>query len=88
MANLALNPTAFAKGFATLFNKDAQKWFESTGYSTSGRGLDAATSIESANKAIEKLKSGYKKSEVAKITGLHINTITKINKALNKLESN
>jgi hypothetical protein len=55
MVNLALNPTAFTKGFATLFNKDAQKWFESTGYSTSGRGLDAATSIESANKAIEKL---------------------------------
>lgn len=40
-------------------------------------------------KAIEFIKIGkLKKSEVAKITGLHINTITKINKALNKLESN
>jgi DNA invertase Pin-like site-specific DNA recombinase len=40
-------------------------------------------------KAIEFLKiDKLKKSEVAKITGLHINTITKINKALNKLESN
>lgn len=38
--------------------------------------------------AVDRLKLGLKKSEVAKITGLHINTITKINKALNKLESN
>jgi len=38
--------------------------------------------------AVDRLKFGIKKSEVAKITGLHINTITKIGKALNKLESN
>jgi hypothetical protein len=37
-------------------------------------------------KAIERLKSGYKKSEVAKITGLHINTITKISKVLDKIK--
>jgi hypothetical protein len=38
--------------------------------------------------AVERLKLGIKKSEVAKITGLHLNTITKIGKALEKLESN
>lgn len=36
-------------------------------------------------KAVERLKMGIKKSEVAKITGLHLNTITKINKILKKL---
>jgi DNA invertase Pin-like site-specific DNA recombinase len=38
-------------------------------------------------KAVDRLKLGVKKSEVAKITGLHLNTITKISKALEKLES-
>jgi DNA invertase Pin-like site-specific DNA recombinase len=38
--------------------------------------------------AVERLNLGLKKTEVAKITGLHINTITKISKALNKIESN
>lgn len=38
--------------------------------------------------AVDRLKLGIKKSEVAKITGLHLNTITKISKALNKIESN
>lgn len=36
-------------------------------------------------KAVERLKLGIKKSEVAKITGLHINTITKISKVLHKI---
>jgi DNA invertase Pin-like site-specific DNA recombinase len=35
--------------------------------------------------AVERLKLGLKKTEVAKITGLHINTITKINQALKKV---
>ena len=36
--------------------------------------------------AVERLKLGLKKTEVAKITGLHINTITKISQALKKVE--
>lgn len=36
--------------------------------------------------AVDRLKLGLKKSEVAKITGLHINTITKISQALKKVE--
>jgi DNA invertase Pin-like site-specific DNA recombinase len=36
--------------------------------------------------AVDRLKLGLKKSEVAKITGLHTNTITKISKALHKIK--
>lgn len=36
--------------------------------------------------AVERLKLGLKKNEVAKITGLHINTITKISKAMEKIK--
>jgi DNA invertase Pin-like site-specific DNA recombinase len=36
-------------------------------------------------KAVELLKKGYKKVEVAKITGLNVNTITKISKLLSAL---
>lgn len=36
--------------------------------------------------AVDRLKFGIKKSEVAKITGLHNNTITKISKALERIK--
>jgi DNA invertase Pin-like site-specific DNA recombinase len=57
-----------------------------------GRKLGTSTStLDFLNKpknkiAVERLKLGLKKSEVAKITGLHINTITKINKALDRIK--
>jgi DNA-binding XRE family transcriptional regulator len=37
--------------------------------------------------AVDRLKLGLKKSEIAKITGLHINTISKISKLVHKIES-
>lgn len=37
-------------------------------------------------KAMELLKKGYKKIEVAQITGLNINTITKINKVMTSMD--
>jgi DNA invertase Pin-like site-specific DNA recombinase len=57
-----------------------------------GRKVGTSTStLDFLNKpknkiAVERLKLGLKKSEVAKITGLHNNTITKIAKALDKLK--
>ena len=36
--------------------------------------------------AVERLKLGLKKTDVAKITGLHINTITKISKAIDRIK--
>ena len=58
-----------------------------------GRKVGTSTStLDFLNKpknktAVERLKLGLKKSEVAKITGLHINTITKISKAIDKIQS-
>lgn len=37
-------------------------------------------------KAVEYLKKGFKGVEVSKLTGLNINTITKIKKALSRAE--
>lgn len=37
--------------------------------------------------AIDRLKLGLKKSEVAKITGLHVNTVSKISKIVSEIES-
>lgn len=59
-----------------------------------GRKIGTSTStLDFLNKpknkiAVERLKLGLKKTEVAKITGLHINTITKISNALSKIEQN
>ena len=48
----------------------------------------AFLSKEKNNKAVQLLKKGYKANEVSKITGLHVNTITKIKKvASNKVLS-
>jgi DNA invertase Pin-like site-specific DNA recombinase len=44
-------------------------------------------SKEKNKKAIDYLKKGYKGVEVSKLTGVHINTITKIKKYLNTSES-
>ena len=38
-------------------------------------------------KAVELLENGYKQSEVAKIRGLHPNTVSKINKINNKIKN-
>lgn len=43
-------------------------------------------SKEKNKKAVEYLKKGFKGVEVSKLTGLNINTITKIKKALNRTE--
>ena len=40
----------------------------------------AFLSKEKNNKAVQLLKKGYKANEVSNITGLHVNTITKIKK--------
>jgi hypothetical protein len=54
MINLANNPTAYAKGFAALRNKDAQKFLNDSGYGIANRGLESQTAIESADKILEK----------------------------------
>lgn len=39
-------------------------------------------------KAVEYIKKNYKNTEIAKITGLHINTLSKIKASLKKIEAN
>lgn len=43
---------------------------------------------EKNKKAVEYIKKGYKNTEVAKLTGLHINTLTKIKAILNQFNAN
>lgn len=43
---------------------------------------------EKNKKAIEYIKKGYKNTEISKITGLHINTLTKIKSVYNQFNSN
>jgi DNA invertase Pin-like site-specific DNA recombinase len=43
---------------------------------------------EKNKKAVEYMKKGYKNVEVAKLTGLHINTLTKIKAILNQFNAN
>jgi DNA invertase Pin-like site-specific DNA recombinase len=43
---------------------------------------------ERNKKAIEYIKKGYKNTEISKITGLHINTLTKIKSVYNQFNSN
>jgi DNA invertase Pin-like site-specific DNA recombinase len=43
---------------------------------------------EKNKKAVEYLKRGFKSTEVAKLTGLHINTLTKIKSILNQFNNN
>lgn len=43
---------------------------------------------EKNKKAVEYIKKNYKNTEIAKITGLHINTLSKIKACLKKIESN
>jgi len=66
--NLVNNPTALAKGIATMGNKDAQKFISESGYGIANRGLEAQTAIESADQMLEKTD---------------INSIDKISKAVN-----
>ena len=42
---------------------------------------------EKNKKAVEYIKKGYKNTEISKITGLHINTLTKIKSLYNQFES-
>jgi DNA invertase Pin-like site-specific DNA recombinase len=41
---------------------------------------------EKNKKAVEYMKKNYKNTEISKITGLHINTLTKIKSYLKKVE--
>ena len=41
---------------------------------------------EKNKKAVEYMKKNYKNTEISKITGLHINTLTKIKSYLKKIE--
>lgn len=41
---------------------------------------------EKNKKAVDYIKKGYKNTEISKLTGLHINTLTKIKATLQKLE--
>ncbi|MFT7251561.1 MAG: DNA invertase Pin-like site-specific DNA recombinase, partial [Flavobacterium sp.] len=41
---------------------------------------------EKNKKAVEYIKKNYKNTEISKITGLHINTLTKIKSYLKKIE--
>lgn len=43
---------------------------------------------EKNKKAVEYIKKNYKNTEISKITGLHINTLTKIKSYLKKIEVN
>ena len=43
---------------------------------------------EKNKKAVEYIKKNYKNTEISKITGLHINTLTKIKSYLRKIEVN
>lgn len=43
---------------------------------------------EKNKKAVEYMKKNYKNTEISKITGLHINTLTKIKSYLKKIEVN
>ena len=43
---------------------------------------------EKNKKAVEYIKKNYKNTEIAKITGLHINTLSKIKTCLKKIEAN
>ena len=43
-------------------------------------------SKEKNKKAFQYLKKGYKVGEVAAITNLHLNTVSKIKKAINQLK--
>ena len=43
---------------------------------------------EKNKKAVEYMKKNYKNTEISKITGLHINTLTKIKSYLKKVELN
>ena len=42
---------------------------------------------EKNKKALDYLNKGYKQTEIAKITGLHANTVSKINKLNNTLNN-
>jgi hypothetical protein len=50
---LANDPKSVTKGISLLFNKDAQKFLENSGYGIANRGLESQTAIESANRVIE-----------------------------------
>ena len=56
--NLANDPTSMRDGFMLLYNKDATKVLEESGYGIASRGLESQTAIESANKIIEKADLG------------------------------
>jgi len=62
LANTAINlvndPTSMRDGFMLLYNKDATKLLEESGYGIASRGLEAQTAIESANKIIEQVDLG------------------------------
>ena len=42
---------------------------------------------EKNKKAVDYIKKGYKNTEVSKLTGLHINTLTKIKAILNQFNT-
>jgi hypothetical protein len=50
---LANDPKSVTTGIGLLFNKDAQKFLENSGYGIANRGLESQTAIESANRTIE-----------------------------------
>lgn len=50
---LVNDPKSVTTGIGLLFNKDAQKFLETSGYGIANRGLESQTAIESANKVIE-----------------------------------
>jgi hypothetical protein len=50
---LANDPKSITTGIGLLFNKDAQKFLEDSGYGIANRGLESQTAIESANRTIE-----------------------------------
>jgi len=50
---LANDPKSVTTGVGLLFNKDAQKFLENSGYGIANRGLESQTAIESANRTIE-----------------------------------
>jgi hypothetical protein len=67
--NLVNNPTALAKGIATMGNKDAQKFISDSGYGIANRGLESQTAIESADQMLEKTD---------------VNSIDKVSEAIGK----